>query len=60
MKHTFWLDWTITAPLTGTVLAGYTIFQRVTDRKYRMEDTDLDDEWDVKSLESPRARSLSV
>jgi hypothetical protein len=60
MKHTFWLYWTITAPLTVAVLAGYAVFQRVTDQKYRREDTDLDDEWDVKSLESPRPGSLSV
>jgi hypothetical protein len=60
MKHTFWLYWTITAPLTVAVLAGYAVFQRVTDQKYRREDTDLNDEWDVKSLERPRSGSLSV
>jgi hypothetical protein len=60
MNDTFWLYWTITAPLNVAVLAGYAVFQRVTDQKYRREDTDLDDEWDVKSLESPRAGSLSV
>jgi hypothetical protein len=43
MKHTFWLYWTITAPLTVAVLAGYAVFQRVTDQKYRREDTDLND-----------------
>jgi hypothetical protein len=51
MKHTFWLYWTTTAPLTVAVIADYAVFQRATGQKYRREDTDLDDEWDVKSLE---------
>lgn len=47
VKHTFWMYWAITTPLTFTVLAAYIVFQKVTDQKHRRDDSVLNSQWDV-------------
>jgi len=48
VRDTFWLYWAVTIPVTLVTLAGYVVFQVVTDRR-RLADDDglLDDKWEL-------------